>query len=261
MIKFDNFSKSHRNFVAVQEVSFTAQAGTATVLLGANGAGKTTLLRACAGLHYASSGQVLVSAENQGDFSASQTFFDVAQKPSLAKKLVGFAPEKPLLYDDMTVWEFISASAQLRGVTKNNLQAAVSSALSQCDLLEAATQKIKTLSKGYKQRVSLAAVLAFDPPNIVLDEPASGLDPTQISSLRKLISELAHKKTVLLSTHLISEAVALKPHILIMHHGTIAVSGTEQEICQKAQALCESKASAKIQSLEEAFIFFTNRGV
>lgn len=235
MIVFEDFSKVYKKNIAVQNISFTAEAGVPTVLLGANGAGKTTLLRACASLHYASSGKVFVDG------------IDAAENPAAVKKLVGYVPENPILYEDMTVAEFISASAELHGTEKNNLATAVLQTMSRCKLSEVAEKKIKTLSKGYRQRASLAAALVFDPPNIVLDEPASGLDPTQINQLRSLITELAKNKTVILSTHLISEAVAIEPHIVIISDKKIAASGTAEEIC----------SMAKVSALEDAYIYFT----
>lgn len=267
MIYFENFSKSYRDFVAVRDVSFTAQAGRVTVLLGANGAGKTTLLRAVPALHYATSGNVFVSdapAPNENrtlseNVSCSENvtpsenrlpsdcaICNVNDNPALAKKLVGYVPENPILYEDMAVAEFLASSAELHGIAKAQLHDAVRHVMSQCSLNQVATQKIKTLSKGYRQRVSLAAAIVHNPPNIVLDEPASGLDPAQINHLRNLISGLAQTKSVLLSTHIISEAVAIDAYLVIIANQTVAIQGTAQEIC----------AATKTSSLEEAYLHF-----
>lgn len=249
MILFENFSKSYRDFVAVRDVSFTAQAGRVTVLLGANGAGKTTLLRAVPALHYATSGNVFVSdapAPNENRLPSDSTVCNVNDNPALAKKLVGYVPENPILYEDMAVAEFLAASAELHGIAKTQLHDAVRHVMSQCFLNQVATQKIKTLSKGYRQRVSLAAAIVHNPPNIVLDEPASGLDPAQINHLRNLITGLAQTKSVLLSTHIISEAVAIDAYLVIIANQTVAIQGTAQEIC----------AATKTSSLEEAYLHF-----
>ncbi|MBQ9239623.1 MAG: ABC transporter ATP-binding protein [Treponema sp.] len=268
MIELRDFSKSYaaagirglfssdyrtaaRNVLAVRTVSFTAEAGRPTVLLGPNGAGKTTIIRAIAGLHYASAGSVVVSAAPRVSLvSPSAPLFDVCRAPKAARAMIGFVPERPILYDDMTVSELLLTVAQFRGVTAAAVPDTVRCTLTQTALSAVQDKKIKTLSKGYVQRLMLAQAVVATPPNIVLDEPTNGLDPAEISRLRQLVSTLSKTQTVVLSTHVLSEAAALDPNIVIVLNGTIVAQGRSDDIIARTQTA----------TLEDAYLALTGGG-
>lgn len=242
MIELVNFSKSysHRsvsseeNFsdFAVRDVSFTCENNSVTGLVGENGSGKSTIIKAITGNHYATKGNVFVS-ETDGDS------VDVSLHPEKIKLITGYVPEIPVLPSEMKVKDFLN---YVRSIFSSEVS--FDSVISKCGLETVLNKKIKTLSKGFRQRVSLAQSLISDAKILVLDEPFSGLDPAQIISMRKLISEEAKNKTVLLSTHNLSEVHNLCSRILVMKNGSLVASGSEEEIVKKTNS----------KTLEEAFL-------
>ena len=234
MIELNSFSKSYQSGEdAVQDITFTCDDGTITGLLGVNGAGKTTILKAAAARHFASAGSVKVNG------------IDAAENPSLVRTLVGFVPEQASFPSEFTVKEMLTMTAKFHGV--QNVSEEVSRVVSLCALDQMYTKKIAVLSKGYRQRLAFANALVFNPPVLVLDEPASGLDPAQIVRMRALIASLAKGHTILLSTHLMQEVDALCDRICILHRGRAAAYGSAEEILRQNQAA----------SLEEAFFKLT----
>lgn len=244
MIELADFSKTYgrgkNSVAAVEHVSFTVEKGNVTALLGLNGAGKTTILRAVCALHYASSGHVYVSGSDG-------VRHDAAEESARVKQLIGFVPELNLLPKDLTVAELLDECASVRGLSGQELQKALFRVVKDCSLQSVYTKKIKTLSKGFCQRVSFAQALVGDPPNIVLDEPVSGLDPAQIAQIRTLIKKIAREKTVLLSTHIMQEVTEVCSSVIILSHGKLAASGTEKSIAEQYGA----------KNLEEAFLKLT----
>ncbi|MDR1786280.1 MAG: ABC transporter ATP-binding protein [Spirochaetaceae bacterium] len=225
MIELRGFSKSYKTKAAVRDVSLSATTGSITGLLGPNGSGKTTILKAAAGVHLATGGRVLVEG------------CDAAADPRRARSLAGYAPESPGFKGDFTVREmlFLTAPIALEGrgreSGKNAVRDAVEGAVETLGLRDVLSARTVHLSKGYVQRLSLALALLGDPPALILDEPASGLDPAQIYDLRELLRKLSAHKTVLLSTHLIQEAESLCSTLHVLRDGGLAASGTREELC------------------------------
>ena len=244
MIKIQNFSKSYtagfmQTIKAVDNVSFTARSKSITGLLGPNGAGKSTIMKAVCGLHYPSDGRILI-------YDRKGNEYDVQHDGLEAKRLTGFVTERPELDPDLTVREILEFSADLKITRKNLTKRAVEKAVAFFSLESVMGKKTGTLSNGYRQRVNFAQALINDPEIIVLDEPASGLDPAQVHEMRQLIKKLSADATILISTHIIQEAENLCDEIFIVSSGKLACSGTVKDVI---------KQSGK-RNLEEAYIHF-----
>lgn len=246
MIAINNFSKNYNNLFSngtsfvVQDINLQVSPGHICGLLGPNGSGKTTIMKAICGFHYPSSGQILVD-DNNGNF------IDVAEFPEKAKELIGYVPEKSILPPEMTVLDFLNYAASIHELSGEKKDKAIKNVIKECTLEKVVTKKIKTLSKGYSQRVSFAQAIIHNPPNLILDEPVSGLDPAQIIQMRKLISKMAESKSVLLSTHLLQEVYSLCSNICIISNGKVAIKGDEKSILSET----------KCKNLEEAFMKLT----
>ena len=244
MIELKKFSKkySSRTDLAAKDISLQVPEGQIIGLLGPNGSGKTTLIKAVCGFHFPTSGSITISsAEGEG------STFSTDEKPELCMKYLGYVPEIPLLPKDMRVIDFLHYTAQVHGIPKAETEAACQTVIKECSLEQFLTKKIKTLSKGQQQRVSFAQAIIHNPPNLILDEPISGLDPAQIIQMRDLIKKLAKTKAILMSTHILQEVRSLCDKVYIMSKGQLVASGSEEEIAK----------SAGCKSLEEAFIKFT----
>lgn len=247
MIKINNFAKNYnplnsKNTFSVQNITLEVVPGQICGLLGPNGSGKTTIMKAVCGFHYPSEGEILID-DNNGNF------INVAEKPELARELIGYVPEKSILPPEMTVYDFLDYAASIHGLKSEQKKQSIENVIEECSLEKVLTKKIKTLSKGYSQRVSFAQAIIHNPPNLILDEPVSGLDPAQIIQMRKLISKMAESKTVLLSTHLLQEVYSLCNTICIISNGKITASGTEEDIL----------SVSKCKNLEEAFMKLTTQ--
>ena len=242
MIELRNFSKSYskKNGFAVENVSLTIKDGEITGLLGPNGSGKTTLIKAVCGFHFPSEGSIIVSTPDGRTFSTDDN-------PELCMKYLGYVPEIPLLPRDMRVNDFLKYAAESHGLPSDKIEEACQKVIKDCSLEKFLNKKIRTLSKGQQQRVSFAQAIIHNPPNLILDEPVSGLDPAQIIQMRDLIKKLAKTKAVLMSTHILQEVRSLCSDIYIMSNGTVTASGTEDEISK----------TAATKTLEEAFIKLT----
>lgn len=247
MLRAVSFSKTYASAKkpACANIDFAAERGKITVLLGPNGAGKSTLLKALCASHYATSGHILAE-RNDG------AIFDAAQNPDEVKAIAGFVSEVPALYDDWTVEEFLEAAASLRVAESEGatITQAAKKAARLCNLGSVLNQKISSLSHGYRQRVNFAQALVHDPQILILDEPATGLDPEQIRECRELVQSLKSGRALVFSTHIIQEAEALADVIYIVKDGTIAASGSPAQLI---------KASGK-SSLEDAYLFFAKTG-
>lgn len=240
MIELQGFSKSYskKNDFAVKNVSLTIKDGEICGLLGPNGSGKTTIIKAICGFHFPTQGSVIITAPDGTRFSTETS-------AELCMKYIGYVPELPLLPKDMTVKDFLCYAAEVHNC--NNISQALESVIESCSLQSFLSKKIRTLSKGQQQRVSFAQAIIHNPPNLILDEPVSGLDPAQIIQMRELIQRLAKDKAILMSTHILQEVRSLCSDIYIMSNGILTASGTEEQI---------SKAAGS-KSLEEAFIKLT----
>jgi ABC-2 type transport system ATP-binding protein len=224
MIDVKNVSKRYGSFEAVKDVSFSVGKDQVLGLLGPNGAGKTTIMKILTGYHFPSGGQVKIDGVS------------VEEDPLQVKQRIGYLPESNPLYGDLNPEEYLNFAASARLLSGEERQHAVNAALAACGLEEVRTQRIESLSKGYKQRVGLAQAIIHDPPILILDEPTSGLDPNQIIEIRSLIRELGKRKTVILSTHILQEVEAVCSRVLILNEGRITAMGTPEEIAGTMKA-------------------------
>ncbi len=210
MIKLENVTRKFGDLVAVNNVSFEIQQGEIVGLLGHNGAGKTTVMKMLTGFLESTSGSILVD----GLYIGSDT-------KNIQTRL-GYLPENCPLWSDMSIIDYLSYQASLHNLSKEHFWKNISYALDKTKLTDRATQLIRTLSKGYKQRVGVAQAILHKPSIIILDEPTNGLDPTQTMHMRELILELAKKSTVILSTHIMQEVQAICERVIIMRNGVVA---------------------------------------
>ena len=247
MIEVSHLSKSYRDLKAVDDVSFQVQSGEILGFLGPNGAGKTTTMRILTGVLPPTSGTVKVSG------------FDVFEQPLEVKKRIGYLPENPPVYTDMTVRAYLRFVAEIKGVPRNLRESEVERVATKTNCDKFVRRVIGNLSKGQRQRVGLAQALLNDPDVLILDEPTVGLDPAQIIEVRELIKSLAGKHTIILSTHILPEVVATCQRVLMIAQGKIVADDTLAGL-QKAHA---GAATADGQmgpapSLEEIFLKLTS---
>ena len=234
MIEVSHLTKPYGNHLAVDDVSFTVADGQICGLLGPNGAGKSTIMNILTGYLSATSGQVTVAGH------------PLPEEADAAKACVGYLPEQPPLYPEMTVQEYLTFAAELKGVKKAERKEQVCRAARRTGLETVLPRLIRSLSKGYKQRVGIAQALLGSPRLIILDEPTVGLDPAQVIEIRKLIRELGRAHTVILSSHILSEVQAVCQQILILSKGHLAAAGSLEELTSDGK------------SLEEVFLELTN---
>jgi ABC-2 type transport system ATP-binding protein len=218
LINFENVSKKYGAFQALRNVSFQVREGEIVGFLGPNGAGKTTAMRILSGFFPPTSGRVFVRD------------VDMFKHPHKAKRAIGYLPETVSLYPDMRVIEYLRFVAKLKGVPAHELRGHIRAKMSFCGLLDVGHRQIGRLSKGYRQRVGLAQALMGDPSVLVLDEPTTGLDPTQIKEIRELIRALGQNRAVILSSHILPEVSTLCSRVLMINQGEILASGTVQEL-------------------------------
>ena len=234
MIEVSHLTKQYGNHLAVDDVSFTVADGQICGLLGPNGAGKSTIMNILTGYLSATSGQVMVAGH------------PLPEEADAAKACVGYLPEQPPLYPEMTVQEYLTFAAELKSVKKAERKEQVCRAARRTGLETVLPRLIRSLSKGYKQRVGIAQALLGSPRLIILDEPTVGLDPVQVIEIRKLIRELGRAHTVILSSHILSEVQAVCQQILILSKGHLAAAGSLEEL------------TADGKSLEEVFLELTD---
>ena len=234
MIEVSHLTKQYGNHLAVDDVSFTVADGQICGLLGPNGAGKSTIMNILTGYLSATSGQMTVAGH------------PLPEEADAAKACVGYLPEQPPLYPEMTVQEYLTFAAELKGVKKAERKEQVCRAARRTGLETVLPRLIRSLSKGYKQRVGIAQALLGSPRLIILDEPTVGLDPAQVIEIRKLIRELGRAHTVILSSHILSEVQAVCQQILILSKGHLAAAGSLEEL------------TADGKSLEEVFLELTD---
>lgn len=218
MIQVEDLVKRYGGHTAVDHLSFTVDKGQIYGFLGPNGAGKSTTMNVMTGYIAANSGTVKING------------YDILKEPEKAKQCIGYLPEMPPLYTDMTVWEYLLFVAELKKVPKRERISHVEEIVEKIKLEEMCGRLIRNLSKGYKQRIGLAQALIGDPEVLILDEPMVGLDPKQIIEMRDLIRSLAESHTVILSSHILSEVSAVCDHIMIMSNGKLAASGSPEEL-------------------------------
>lgn len=224
MIEIKNLTKKYGRFTAVNDLSFEVGEGQVVGFLGPNGAGKTTTLRMLTGYLPPTSGTATIAG------------YDIYKNSIKAREQIGYMPENVPLYDDMRVKEYLMFRAQIKGLKGSKARQHLTEVLETCGLTHMRKRMIKTLSKGYRQRVGLADALINKPQLLVLDEPTNGLDPNQIRSIRKLIKRLGETHTILVSSHILSEVEMIADHIVIIDGGQIKASDTPQNLISGMRA-------------------------
>ncbi len=209
MIEVQNLSKNYGPFQALNDISFSVDKGQIVGFLGPNGAGKTTTMRVLTCFMPASNGKVTVAG------------YDVFKESREVRKRIGYLPENIPLYTEMTVTKYLSYMAKIRSVPRSQINERLDTAIESCGLIERRNQIIGQLSRGFRQRVGLAQALVHDPEVLILDEPTSGLDPRQIVEIRELIKALGIERTILFSTHILTEASQTCERLLIISKGKI----------------------------------------
>lgn len=223
MIEVKNVTKKYGNKIAVDNISFEVKDGEVVGFLGPNGAGKSTTMNMITGFIEPTDGTIMINGN------------DISKKTKKAKKQIGYMPENVPLYYELTVKEFITYMAELKFVKRPERKAEVDKVIKEAGLENVKNRLIRNLSRGYKQRVSLAGALVGNPDVIILDEPTVGLDPKQITEIRGLIKELGKKHTVILSTHILSEVSQICEKVVIINKGKIVAIDTPENLEQKTK--------------------------
>lgn len=220
MIEVKNLTKRYGDHTAVKNLSFQVQEGQIYGFLGPNGAGKSTTMNMITGYIASTEGTVIINGH------------DILEEPEEAKKNIGYLPEQPPLYMDMTVIEYLRLAAELKKVPRKDREKMIQDIMETVKITHMKDRLIKNLSKGYKQRTGLAQALMGYPEVIILDEPTVGLDPKQIIEIRDLIKSLSKKHTVILSSHILSEVSAVCDYVMIISHGELVASDTPENLAK-----------------------------
>lgn len=239
MIEIKNLVKKYGNHLAVDDISFTLEPGKIYGFLGPNGAGKSTTMNMITGYIGNTSGSIIINGH------------DIFSEPEEAKACIGYLPELPPLYVDMTVMEYLQFVAELKKVPKEEREEAIAKSIQMTKLEDVAERMIKNLSKGYKQRVGLAQAILGFPEIIILDEPTVGLDPMQIIEIRELIKELGKEHTVILSSHILSEIEAVCDYVFIISKGKLIASDTTENLLKNMSQKDETAELVIKGTLEE----------
>ena len=238
MITLENVTKNYGSFRGCSEISFKVSPGKVTALVGPNGAGKTTILKILSGILLPSSGKVVIDS------------YDISDFPIEAREITGSVFENTPLYTDMTVKEYLLFVAGMHGISGVKARKSIRDALGICNLGEVLNRNIAALSRGYRQRISLAQALLHEPSVLILDEPTSGLDPLQLEEFRKIINSLKNERTILLSTHIMQEVESLCSEVVMIHKGILVEQGSIINICEKNGVETIERAFLKIVSQE-----------
>ncbi|MBI9097102.1 MAG: ATP-binding cassette domain-containing protein [Spirochaetaceae bacterium] len=245
MISIQNLTKFYDDVCAVDSMSLEIPEGQILGLLGPNGAGKSTTLRILTGYLPPTKGTIYVDG------------FDVRNKTKEAKTLIGYLPESSPIYPDMLVYDYLEYIADIRGLGKSQKEQRLKELSDLCGIRDVMHKTVSSLSKGYKQRVGLALAMMSDPKILVLDEPTSGLDPNQIAEIRSIIKEIGKEKTIIFSTHILSEAEATCDRVVIVNKGKIAADGSMDELKSTAQAGHMIKLSLRDADQNDARAIFS----
>lgn len=233
MIEVVHLGKRYGEIVAIDDVNFSVAKGEILAFLGPNGAGKTTTMRILTCFMPATSGTAKVAG------------FDIFESPMEVKRRIGYLPDNPPLYPEMTVSEYLQFVAKIKGVPNQRIKAALASALEKCNLGDVARRLIGNLSRGYRQRVGLAQAMIHNPDVLILDEPTVGLDPKQIIEIRELIKGLGGEHTIVLSTHILPEATAVSQKVVIINRGRIVAVDSQERL--SAQVRKSEKISVRVR--------------
>jgi len=221
VIQVENITKKYGSFTAVENINFEIEEGEIVGFLGPNGAGKSTTMNMITGFIEPTSGKIIVDG------------YDISKKPRKAKRQIGYMPEGVPLYSDLTVKEFVTYMAELKGVPRKEKKEKVQKAINKTGLTDVQNKLTRNLSRGYKQRVSMAGALVSNPKVIILDEPTVGLDPKQVTEIRALIKELGKEHTVILSSHILSEVSQICNRVIIINNGKIIAVDTPENLEKK----------------------------
>ena len=250
MIEVKNLTKQYGDHLAVDDLSFTVDEGSVYGFLGPNGAGKSTTMNIMTGYLAPTEGEVIINGLN------------ILDEPEKAKRTIGYLPEIPPLYPDMTVREYLTFAAELKKVPRKDRKAQVARVMEELSITDVADRLIKNLSKGYKQRVGFAQALVSNPETLILDEPTVGLDPKQIIEIRELIKELGKKHTVILSSHILAEVSEICDTVMIISNGRLVALDTPENLAagqgQGTQIIISSPADA--ETLESVLTAFAGEG-
>ncbi len=249
MIEAQGLTRRYGEFTAVQGITFSVSGGEILGMLGPNGAGKTTTIRMITGFLPPSSGRVTVNGH------------DLFTEPSKARRQIGYLPETVALYGEMRVSEYLAYRARLEGMSRAEARAAIPPTVESCLLQDVERQIVGTLSKGYRQRVGLAAAILHGPRVLVLDEPTVGLDPKQIIAIRELIRELGKERTLLISTHILPEVEQLCNRVVIIDRGRLVAEGTPRELREQSQGNARLRITVKDAPGDVADVLREVRGV
>lgn len=239
MIEVEHLSKIYGSTIAIKDIHFTVAPGEVIGFLGSNGAGKTTTMRILAGYLPATTGTAKIAG------------YDVHRQSMQVRRHIGYLPETPPLYPDMTVKGFLNFVAKIKGIRNSDRRRQVEKAMARCQLLEKANIAIRKLSKGYRQRVGIAQAIVHEPPVIILDEPTVGLDPLQIIEVRNLIKSLAGEHTIILSTHILPEASMICDRVIIINRGEVITTNTPKDLQAQLMGNCvyEIEVSGEIEPI------------
>ena len=242
MIEVKDLVKKYGDHVAVDHLTFTVEKGQIYGFLGPNGAGKSTTMNIMTGYIGATEGEVLIDGH------------DILKDAEAAKKCIGYLPEIPPVYPDMTVEEYLRFSAELKGIKKEDREAQIEKVMRMAQVEEVSRRLIKNLSKGYRQRVGLAHAIMGFPPIIILDEPTVGLDPKQIIEIRELIKKLSKDHTIILSSHILSEISEVCDYVMIIAHGKLIASDTTENLTKmmQGQNIYDFKVKGSASQVREA---------
>ena len=224
MIEVKNITKKYGSFTAVDNISFKIEEGEIIGLLGPNGAGKSTTMNMITGYIEPTEGEIIVNG------------YDISKKPKKAKAQIGYMPEGVPLYSDLTVKEFVTYMAELKKVDRKTRKEKVEKIIEQTGLKDVEKKLTRNLSRGYKQRVSMAGALVGEPKILILDEPTVGLDPKQITEIRSLIKELGKTHTIILSSHILSEVSQICNKVIIINKGKIVAIDTPENLEKKVES-------------------------
>jgi len=224
MIEIKNLTKKFGSETVLNNISFEVKRGEILGFLGPNGAGKTTTMKIITSFWSATSGQVKIDGLD-------------GEKDSLSiKKKIGYLPETVPLYDDMRVYEYMKFIAEIRGIPKSEIKKRIKKVSEECGIRKVIRKPIEELSKGYRQRIGLAQAIMHEPDILILDEPTTGLDPNQIAEIRDLIKKIGKEKTIIFSTHILSEVSAVCDRVIIINEGKIVGEGSPQELINKIKS-------------------------
>lgn len=230
-IEVEHLSKVYGSTTAIEDIHFSVDRGEIIGFLGPNGAGKTTTMRILAGYLAATTGTARIAG------------YDVHRHSMQVRRRIGYLPEVPPLYPDMTIKGFLFFVAKIKGIRAGDRRRQVDNAMRRCQLLDWENVRIRKLSKGYRQRVGIAQAIVHEPPVIILDEPTVGLDPRQIIEVRNLIKSLAGEHTIILSTHILPEASMICDRVTIINHGKVITTDTPKDL----QAQLESNSGYELE--------------